>query len=67
MVGAVTEHASCLLDWRLFLSERWDDAAMAAQRAACHLPEHVHHRPNWQPVVHMLDELAGWSFRRQCC
>jgi SRSO17 transposase len=60
-VNAVTEHASCPLDWRLFLPERWDEDAMATRRAACHLPEGVHHRPKWQLVLDMLDELAGWD------
>jgi SRSO17 transposase len=60
-VNAVTEHASCPLDWRLFVPERWDDAAMATRRAACQLPKQVHHRPKWQLVVDMLDELAGWG------
>jgi SRSO17 transposase len=60
-VNAVTEYASCPLDWRLFVPERWDEAAMAARRAACHLPEGVHHRPKWQLVVDMLDELGGWG------
>jgi hypothetical protein len=60
-VNAVTEHASCPLDWRLFLPQRWDEAAMATRRAACHLPEQVHHRPKWQLVVDLLDELAGWE------
>jgi SRSO17 transposase len=60
-VNAVTEHASCPLDWRLFLPERWDEPAMATRRAACHLPEQVHHRPKWQLVLDMLDELAGFK------
>ncbi len=60
-VDAVTEHASCPLDWRLFLPERWDQDAMATRRAACHLPQGVHHRPKWQLVLDMLDELAGWQ------
>ena len=34
-VNAVTEHASCPLDWRLVVPERWDEAAMAARRAGC--------------------------------
>jgi SRSO17 transposase len=34
---------------------------MAARRAACQLPEGVHHRPKWQLVLDMLDELAGWD------
>jgi SRSO17 transposase len=62
-VDAVTEHASCPLDWRLFLPERWDQEAMATRRAACRLPEGVHHRPKWQLVLDMLDELAGWDLR----
>lgn len=60
-VNAVTEGASCPLDWRLFVPERWDEDAMAARRAACQLPEGVHHRPKWQLVLDMLDELAGWE------
>jgi SRSO17 transposase len=60
-VNAVTERASCPLVWRLFLPERWDQDAMTARRAACHLPEQIHHRPKWQLVVDMLDELAGWG------
>jgi SRSO17 transposase len=62
-VNAITERASCPLDWRLFLPERWDEAAMATRRAACHLPKGVHHRPKWQLVLDMLDELDGWQLR----
>jgi SRSO17 transposase len=47
-VNAVTDQASCPLDWRLFLPERWDKEAMATRRAACHLPQDIHHRPKWQ-------------------
>jgi SRSO17 transposase len=60
-VNAVTEQASCPLDWRLFVPESWDEAAMAERRAACHLPEHVHHRPKWQLVLDMADELDQWG------
>ena len=60
-VNAVCEQASCPLNWRLFLPESWDDAAMATRRAACHLPAAVHHRPKWRLVLDMLDELAGWE------
>ena len=62
-VNAVTEQASCPLDWRLFVPEGWDDPAMATRRAACQLPEQVHHRPKWQLALDMLDELAGWDLR----
>lgn len=60
-VDAVTEQASCPLDWRLFVPERWDEQDMATRRVACQLPEGVHHRPKWQLVLDMLDELAGWD------
>jgi SRSO17 transposase len=62
-VNTVTEQASCPLDWRLFVPERWDDPAMAARRAACHLPDEVHYRPKWQLALDMLDELTGWELR----
>jgi SRSO17 transposase len=60
-VDAVTERASCPLDWRLFVPASWDAPAMATRRAACHVPEDVHHRPKWQLVLDMLDELANWG------
>jgi hypothetical protein len=31
---------------------------MAERRVACHLPDGVQHRPKWQLVLDMLDELA---------
>ena len=43
------------------MPERWDQEAMATRRAACHLPEGVHHRPKWQLVLDMLDKLTGWG------
>ena len=58
-VNAVAEQASCPLDWRLFLPECWDDDA--ARRAACQVPRQVHHRPKWQLVLDMVDELGQWG------
>jgi SRSO17 transposase len=60
-VNAVTEAASCPLSWRLFLPESWDEDA--ERRAACHLPDSVHHRPKWQLVLDMVDELGTWDLR----
>ncbi|HEX2187142.1 MAG TPA: IS701 family transposase [Chloroflexota bacterium] len=60
-VNAVTEQASCPLDWRLFLPQSWDDDAQ--RRAACHVPEQIHHRPKWQLVLDMLDEADQWGLR----
>jgi SRSO17 transposase len=58
-VNAVTEQASCPLDWRLFLPERWD--ADVERRAACRVPQRVRHQPKWQLALDMLDELEGWG------
>jgi SRSO17 transposase len=60
-VNAVTEQASCPLDWRLFVPESWDEPAMAPRRAACHLPADVHHRSKWRLVLDMVDELGAWG------
>jgi SRSO17 transposase len=58
-VNAVTEQASCPLDWRLFVPESWDDDV--ERRAACRVPGSVRHRPKWQLALDMLDELAVWG------
>ena len=58
-VNAVTEQASCPLDGRLFLPERWDDDV--ERRAACRVPERVGHRPKWQLALDMVDELHQWG------
>ena len=71
-VHAVTDTASCPLDWRLFLPERWDDAAaatpeaaaaIAARRARAGLPDSARHHAKWRLALEMLDELAGWGLR----
>src|SRR6266498_3315830 len=58
-VHAVTDQASCPLDWRLFLPESWDDDAQRRRKA--HLPADQRHRPKWQLALELLDELAGWG------
>ncbi len=69
-VHAVTDAASCPLNWRLFLPASWDPAQAAddeaaeqvsARRARCAIPDGEHHRPKWQLAVEMLDELAAWG------
>ena len=69
-ICAVTDAASCPLNWRLFLPERWDDtgaadeqaaAAIRARRARAGIPDDVRHREKWRLAVEMLDELAGWG------
>jgi SRSO17 transposase len=61
-VNAITEQASCPLDWRLFLPECWDEDA--ERRAACHLPARVRHRPKWQLVLESMSSAPGAWCRR---
>jgi SRSO17 transposase len=58
-VHAVTDQASCPIDWRLFLPPEW--AGNAERRRKAHVPEEVDHRPKRQLALDMLDELAGWD------
>jgi SRSO17 transposase len=55
-VHAVTDQASCPIDWRLFLPEEWDRDAERRRKA--HVPADQRHRPKWQLVLDMLDELT---------
>jgi SRSO17 transposase len=58
-IHTATDQASCPIDWRLFLPESWDQDA--GRRRAAHLPEAVGHRPKWQLVLDMVDELGAWG------
>jgi SRSO17 transposase len=67
-VHAVTDAASCPLNWRLFLPASWDDAAaatpeaaaaIAARRARAGIPDSIRHHAKWRLALEMLDELAG--------
>jgi SRSO17 transposase len=58
-VHAVTDQASCPIDWRLFLPQSWD--ADLERRRKAHLPDQVGHRPRWQLALDMLDELGDWE------
>jgi SRSO17 transposase len=60
-IHAVTDQASCPLDWRLFLPESWDDDAERRRKA--HVPTTQRHRPKWQLALDMLDELAAWDLQ----
>jgi SRSO17 transposase len=69
-VHAVTDAASCPLNWRLFLPAGWDDAeaadeqaaaAIRVRRARAGIPEAVRHRPKWRLALDMLAELADWG------
>jgi SRSO17 transposase len=58
-IHAVTDRASCPLDWRLFLPSEWDDDLQRRRKA--HVPDHERHRPKWQLALDMLDELHAWG------
>jgi len=62
-VNAVTDRASCPLDWRLFLPAAWD--ADDERRARAKIPDDVRHRPKWQLALDILDELIGWGLERR--
>jgi SRSO17 transposase len=58
-VHAVTDQASCPIDWRLFLPEGWTHDAERRRKA--HVPDGVDYRPKWQLALDMLDELGDWD------
>src|SRR3954447_22290587 len=69
-ISAVCDTASCPLDWRLFLPERWDDgcavtpeaaAAIRERRRRAGIPAEQRHREKWRLALDMFDELAGWG------
>ncbi len=69
-VHAATDTASCPLNWRLFMPERWDDACaddpdaasvIAARRAKSAIPDDERHRPKWEQALGMIDQLLDWG------
>jgi SRSO17 transposase len=69
-ISAVTDAASCPLNWRLFLPASWDDdaattpeaaAVIRARRARAGIPDGARHHAKWRLALEMLDELAGWG------
>jgi len=62
-VNAVTDRASCPLDWRLFVPESWDADAERRERAK--IPDEVRHREKWRLALDMLDALLEWGLERR--
>ena len=65
---AATDWASAAVNWRLFLSEAWDDeatddaaaaAAIRRRRARARIGEEVRHREKWRLALDMLDEATN--------
>lgn len=70
-VHAVSDTASCPLDWRLFLPEAWDDTCadtneqaeqIIERRRQAGIPDTVRHRTKWEQSLEMLDELTAWGY-----
>lgn len=69
-VHAVTDAASCPLDWRLFLPRSWDDtladtdderARIRRRRARARIPDDIRHQPKAELALAMIDELISWG------
>ncbi|MCT9094374.1 IS701 family transposase [Streptomyces sp. ASQP_92] len=58
-IHAVSDTASCPLQWRLFVPQEW--AADAVRRRRTGIPEEIGHREKWRLALEILDELAGWG------
>ncbi|AEY85408.1 IS4 family transposase [Streptomyces hygroscopicus subsp. jinggangensis 5008] len=62
-VHAVSDAASCPLDWRLFLPREWADDAVRRRRTG--VPEDVGHREKWRLALDALDDWPdGDLFRK---
>jgi SRSO17 transposase len=73
-VHAVTDWASAVVDWRLFLPESWDDlktddaqtaVEIAHRRVRCAIPDEVRHREKWRLALDMIDETLAWGLPRR--
>jgi SRSO17 transposase len=58
-VHAVSDTASCPLQWRLFVPQEW--AHDAGRRQKTGIPPEVGHREKWRLALDTFDELAGWG------
>ncbi|MGW7383899.1 IS701 family transposase [Streptomyces sp. NPDC054794] len=58
-VHAVSDTASCPLQWQLFVPEEWADDIGRRRRTG--IPQEVGHREKWRLALDSIDELAGWG------
>ncbi|MDQ0595709.1 SRSO17 transposase [Streptomyces canus] len=58
-VHAVSDAASCPLQWRLFVPQEWADDAPRRHKTG--IPPEVGHREKWRLALDIIDELAGWN------
>lgn len=69
-VHAVTDAASCPLNWRLFLPRSWDEtyadtpderARARQRRARAKIPHEIGHQPKAELALEMIDQLTDWG------
>ncbi|MET7787237.1 IS701 family transposase [Streptomyces sp900116325] len=58
-VHALSDTASCPLQWRLFVPQEWADDPV--RRCKTQIPDEIGHREKWRLALDTLDELAGWG------
>lgn len=58
-VHAVSDAASCPLQWRLFVPQEWADDTVRRQKTG--IPQEVRHGEKWRLALDTIDELAGWG------
>src|SRR3954471_4442191 len=59
-VHAVSDTASCPLQWRLFVPQEW--AHDPARRRKTGIPDDIGHREKWRLALDTVDELAEWGW-----
>lgn len=68
-VHLASDVASCPVNWRLFVPERWDPSSpkaaedVLARRAKAAIPDEIGHREKWRLGLDMIDEMSGWGLR----
>lgn len=58
-VHAVSDTASCPLQWRLFVPREWADDPVRRRKTG--IPPEIGHREKWRLALDSIDELAGWG------
>jgi SRSO17 transposase len=58
-VHAVSDTASCPLQWRLFVPQEWANDPVRRRKTG--IPDEIGHREKWRLALDIIDELAGWG------
>lgn len=66
-VHLASDTASCPVNWRLYVPEKWDPASskamtdVAVRRAAAAIPDDQRHQSSWRLALQAIDEMLGWG------